>query len=196
MFRYFLVWMELGFVAKNKYKCKHVVRKWRLDRFENDEVKLRYQNALMAEVEGFKECIKCKMERGLRGHDLVNEVLLKWESIVNEVAKREVGEKMIVCGRAARWWDNEIKDKIKCRRELYKRMINGQEDLWSDYCRLRKEVKDLVIAKKLKVWNEVVEKVNTDFEGNRKIFWSFVGRKTRGKKSNISSLKNEAGASI
>ena len=43
-----------------------------------------------------------------------------------------------------------------------------------------------------KVWNEVVDKVNTNFEGNRKIFWSFVGRKTRGKKSTISSLKNEA----
>ena len=44
----------------------------------------------------------------------------------------------------------------------------------------------------------MVERVNTDFEGNWKIFWSFVGRKTRGKKSvyySISSLKNEVGAS-
>ena len=50
-------------------------------------------------------------------------------------------------------------------------------------CGMSMKVKDLAIAKKLKVWNEVVEKVNTDFEGNRKIhvFWSFVGRKTRGK---------------
>ena len=123
---------------------------------------------------------------------LVNEVLGKWEGIVTEVAKREVGEKMIVCGRAVRWWDSEIKEKIKCRRELHKRMVNGQGDLWVEYCRLRKEVKDLVVAKKRKVWNEVVEKVNTDFEGNRKMFWSFVGRKTKGKKSSISSLRNEA----
>ena len=42
----------------------------------------------------------------------------------------------------------------------------------------------------------MVEKVNTDFEGNRKMFWSFVGRKTKGKKSSISSLRNEAGVSI
>ena len=167
-----------------------------MDRFEDDEAKLRYQNALMAEVEGFKEIVNCKMEGGVRGHDLVNEVLFKWESIVNEVARREIGEKMIVCGRAAKWWDSEIKEKIKCRREVHKKMINGQEDLWDEYCRLRKEVKHLVIDKKLKVWNEVVDKVNTDFEGNRKIFWSFVGRKTRGKKSTISSLKNEAGASM
>ena len=90
----------------------------------------------------------------------------------------------------------KLKKKIKCRREVHKKMINGQEDLWDEYCRLRKEVKHLVIDKKLKVWNEVVDKVNTDFEGNRKIFWSFVGRKTRGKRSTISSLKNDVGASV
>ena len=52
----------------------------------------------------------------MKGHDLVNEVLKGWESIVNRVAKREVGDKMIVCGRTARWWDNEIKQKISSSR--------------------------------------------------------------------------------
>ena len=42
---------------------------------------------------------------------------------------------MIVCGRAGKWWESE---KIKCRRELHKRMINGQGSLWGEYCRLRK----------------------------------------------------------
>ena len=41
----------------------------------------------------------------MKGYDLVNEVLMEWE---NRVAKSEVGEKMIVCGRAARWWDKKI----------------------------------------------------------------------------------------
>ena len=31
------------------------------------------------------------------------------------MAKSEVGEKVIVCGRVARWWDNEIKEKISLR---------------------------------------------------------------------------------
>ena len=41
-------------------------------------------------------------------------------------------------------------------------MINGQEDLWSELCRLRKEVKDVLymyVYKKLKVWNKVAKKV-------------------------------------
>ena len=37
-----------------------------------------------------------------------------------------LGKKMIVCGRAARWWDNE---KISLRRELYKKVISGREEL-------------------------------------------------------------------
>ena len=133
----------------------------------------------------------------MKAHDLVNEVLMEWENIVNRVAKSEVGEKMIVCGRAARWWDNEIKETISLRRELYKKVINGREDLWDEYCRLRKEVKELVREKKLNIWREVVEKASTDFDGSKKEFWAFVGRRTKVKrKKNIPSLKCEAGVSV
>ena len=68
--------------------------------------------------------------------------------------------------------------------------------MWDECCRLRKEVKQLVIEKKLNIWNELVEKVNTDFDENRKEFWAFVGRKTKEKKKNIASLKSDTGMSI
>ena len=74
------------------------------------------------------------------------------------------------------------------RRELYKKVINGWEDLWDEYCILRKEVKNLVREKKLNIWRGVVEKANTDFDGSRKEFWAFVSTKGKRKK-NISSLK-------
>ena len=183
-----LVWMELGRASKTSKKRKRVIRRWRLDRFGDDEVKLSYQSALMAEVHEFSESTKSKIERGMKGQELVNEVVMEWENVVNRVAKCELGEKMIVCGRAARWWDEQIKDKINARRQLYKKVVNGREDLWGEYCRLRKEVKQLVIEKKLNIWNELVEKVNTDFDENKKEFWAFVGRKSKGKKKNIASL--------
>ena len=185
---HFLVWMES---AKAFKKEKRVIRRRRLERFDEDEVKLRYQNALKVEVHGISESVKSKLEGGMRGYDLVNEVLMEWENIVNRVAKSEVGENMIVCGRAARWWDNE---QISLSRELYKKVINGREDLWDEYYRLRKEVKELVREKKLIIWREVVEKANTDFDGSKKEFWAFVGRRTR--KKNIPSLKSEAGVSV
>ena len=89
------------------------------------------------------------VERGMKGQELVNEVVMEWERVVNSVAKCELGEKMIVCGRAARWWDEQIKDRINARREVYRKVVNGRENLWDEYCRLRKEVKQLVIEKKL-----------------------------------------------
>ena len=193
---HFLVWMELGRATKTSKKRKRVIRRWRLDRFGDDEVKLSYQNALRAEVHRFSENIRSKVERGMKGQELVNEVVMEWESVVNRVAKCELGEKMIVCGRAARWWDEQIKDRINTSWEVYRKVVNGQEDLWDEYCRLHKKIKQLVIEKKLNIWNELVEKVNTDFDENRKEFWAFVGRKTKGKKKNIASLKSDTGMSI
>ena len=52
------------------------------------------------------------MQRGIKGHELVRGVLHEWESILNRVARNEVGERMIIYGRAAKWWDSELKDKI------------------------------------------------------------------------------------
>ena len=47
--------MELSPASKTSKERKHVIRRWCLDRFGDDEVKLSYQNALMAEVHGFSE---------------------------------------------------------------------------------------------------------------------------------------------
>ena len=73
---------------------------------------------------------------------------------------------------------------------------NGDSELWTEYCKLRKEVKQLVIEKKLDMWNNIVEKANQDFDGNKKQFRSFVGRRTKCKNKTISSLKSEAGISV
>ena len=47
--------MELGRIANRSRKEKRVIKRWRLDtcRFTNEEVKVRYQEALRAEVHSF-----------------------------------------------------------------------------------------------------------------------------------------------
>ena len=116
---------------------------------------------------------------------------------VKKVAKSVIGEKTVVCGRSTKWWDEEIKGKIKQRREVYKRFRHNRDSKsWTEYCKLRKEVKQLVIEKKLVMWDNIVEKANQDFEGNKKQFWSFVGRRTKCKNKTISSLKSESGISV
>ena len=185
--------MEIGRDTKRGKKVKRVLRRWRLERFDDAKVKVTYQKALQDEVLGFTESVTQKVESGMKGESLVQEVVHEWEDIVNRVAKSVVGEETIVCGKSARWWDN---DKINCRREIYKKVISGRKELWDEYSRLRKEVKEAVREKKLSIWNEVVGKVNADFEGSRKEFWAFVGRRTKGKYKNITSLKSKAGVSV
>ena len=100
---HFRFWLEFGRVAKCCRKQKRTIRKWCFDRFVENGVKGKYRQALNAEVESFSESIWEKVVQGMRGRELVSEVVEDWESIVNGVAKAEVGEKVLVCGRAVRW---------------------------------------------------------------------------------------------
>ena len=50
-----------------------------------------------------------------------------------------------------------MKQKIEQRREVYKKILDGQDNLFDT--KLRREVKNLVLEKKLEVWNEVEERV-------------------------------------
>ena len=59
----------------------------------------------------------------------------------------------------------------------------GQEGLWDELCR---EVKR----------NGVVEKANSDFQANKKEFWSLVGRRTKGRKGGVEALRNDSGVSV
>ena len=68
--------------------------------------------------------------------------------------------------------------------------------MWEEYYRLRKEVKQLVLEKKLNISNEVVEKANNDFEGNKKEFWAFVCRRTKGRKGGTTLLRSGTGVSV
>ena len=99
---------------------------------------------LQAEVSRFSESIQSKVASGIVGSRLLKEVLADWEGIVNEVAKAVVGEKMIVCGRMARWWD-AVKAGIEHRRDVYRKIAGDQDELWEEYHKLRREVKNLNI---------------------------------------------------
>ena len=37
----------------------------------------------------------------------MDQVLKEWEGIITRVAKGMIGKKLIVCGWAAKWWDDE-----------------------------------------------------------------------------------------
>ena len=108
--------------------CRRINKTWCLDSFEVEDVRSDYQKALVDEMQGFSENTGQRKEV-LEGHALVGEILRECKSIVNSVARREVREKMIVCGKSARRWDSAVKDS---RMELYESMIHGTIDAWED----------------------------------------------------------------
>ena len=69
---HFIVWMELGRLTNRSRKEKRVIKRWRLDRLTNEEVKVSYQEALKAEVHSFSASIKNKVQMGIKGHELVS----------------------------------------------------------------------------------------------------------------------------
>ena len=81
------------------------------------------------EVESFSESIRERVSEGMSGSGLVSPVVEEWEQVVKKVARAEVGEKVVVCDRAVRLWDGEMKLKIEQRREVFK----GQDNLWGEY---------------------------------------------------------------
>ena len=50
--------------------------------------------------------------------------------------------------------------------------------------------------KKLDSWNEVIDEANEDFYENRKEFWAFVGRTSKGNRKGIVSLKSTSGSCV
>ena len=73
--------MKLGRTTKTTEKAKRVVRKWHLEKFEDKEVNLKYQNALRAEVSEVSKGNRGKIEKGMEGNSLVSEVLQEWEEM-------------------------------------------------------------------------------------------------------------------
>ena len=59
------MWLELGRTTKCIKKGKCVIRRWRLDRLVDNEVKAKYRDALREEVNGFSESIKHRVENGM-----------------------------------------------------------------------------------------------------------------------------------
>ena len=100
-----LLWLELGRLTKCHTKGKRASKKWRLYRFDDKEIVIRYKKALSIEEPNFIKEIRSIEERDIHGHALIQEVLNSWEKRVTKVAKTVIGEKTVVCGRLTKWWD-------------------------------------------------------------------------------------------
>ena len=73
--------------------------------------------------------------------------------MVKTTASKVLGNKLIVCNKAVKWWDEEVKEAIRVRREAHERYIGNKNAAgWEEYAKARKEVKKMVEKIKRGVW--------------------------------------------
>ena len=46
--------------------------------------------------------------------------------MVNNTASRVTGKKLIICNKAVKWWDDEVKEAIRVRGEAYARHTSSK----------------------------------------------------------------------
>ena len=112
--------------------------------------------------------VDAEMERKRAGAKIIE----GWEQLVKNTASKVVGKKLVVCNRAVKWWDEEVKEAVRRRREAHARCISSKTTVgWEEYTKARKEVKKMVEKKKEGIREKVVNKANEDFDGGMKQTW-------------------------
>ena len=46
--------------------------------------------------------------------------------MVNNTASKVVGKKLMICNREVKWWDEEVTEAIRVRREAYARYTSSK----------------------------------------------------------------------
>ena len=49
-------------------------------------------------------------------------IIRGWKQLVKNTANEVIGKKLIICNRAVKWWDEEVKEAMTVRREAYARV--------------------------------------------------------------------------
>ena len=68
---------------------------------------------------------------------------------MKNTASKVIGNKLIIFNRAAKWWDKEVKEAIRLRREAYAKYTSNITTAgWEGYATARNKVKDMLEKKK------------------------------------------------
>ena len=110
--------------------------------------------------------------------------------------EESVGSK-ISGGRFTRgWFDDEVKNAIKKRREAHARYLQcDSSENWKEFCRLRKLAKRMVMVKKRADWAKFMQRIEDAYKNNHKQLWQLIDRlMPSGKKLAVAPVRGKNGA--
>ena len=72
-------------------------------------------------------------------------IIKGWEQLIKTTASKVLGKKLIVCNKAVKWWDDEVKEAIRVRREAHAGYTSNKTTAgWEEYAIDRNKVKEMV----------------------------------------------------
>ena len=118
-----LIWTESQQTRVIKNRRGRKLYRWRTDKLEVKEKQQEFQNEMSKNAEKFSELLE---SIGTTNNDVEKDsagarAIEGWEQLVKTTASKVIGKKLIICNRAVKWWDEEVKEAIKVRREIHAR---------------------------------------------------------------------------
>ena len=97
--------------------------KWRIDKLEMEEKRQEFQEEMVRNAVKFSELLErvgtvgTEMARNRAGANIIEE----WEQLIKDTACKVIGKKLILCNKAVEWWNEEVREAIRVRRETHTR---------------------------------------------------------------------------
>ena len=195
-----LIWTESQQTKTRRSRRGRKLYRWRIDKLEMEEKRQEFQEEMVRNAVKFSELLEevgtvgTEMERNRAGAKIIE----GWEQLVKDTACKVIGKKLILCNKAVKWWDEEVKEAIRVRRETHTKCLSSESTVgWEEYAEARKAVKKMVEKKKKGVWEDVVRKTNEDFDGGMKQMWlgikGIIGNREGKINNGIATLRAQNG---
>lgn len=149
------------------------VIRWNTQKLQEEATVTRYQKELVC----LSNWDPAKEAGDSHETEAADKVYESWLKIVNNAAEKTIGKRRIIKRVSVRWMDEELKQKIRERRELHQRVLRGERS-WSEYAEMRKETDELAKKKKKKGWTQLMEQATESNLKNRRLFYSLIARST------------------
>jgi hypothetical protein len=177
-----LVMMRLdrGKLGQTPKKWRRTKWRWCLGKLKNEEGKTAYQE-------------KLKEKLGTGEYKTVEEEWSAFKSCILDAAEESIGKKKCTY-RGKRWWNKEIEQLVKLKKEAYRQWLHSRAESDKKVFReLCTRVKRTVEEAKMRAWEEFGKELQTDFWNNSQMFWRKIRNRTNQTRV---MLKNEKGEVI
>ena len=144
----------------------------------------QYEDCLVKALDGFEpQSVHDEMvARGQKNCDCLEdctcEVVKDFIERHNQALEQSVGSKIICRKFSRKWYDEEVRELVKQRREAYAKLkeqhyTNNSED-WNTFKQLRRKCKKIIRRKKREHWDQFLEQLETAYKDDHKMLWTMI----------------------